>query len=124
MDGLHTAQFTGNLIAYSTGLLLAILLLVLTLRAARLPGTPYANIFFALCGVLWCGAGLSYTAMTATGFRPFLPIGIQYTAGFAVLVPVLTIWRARRLAQVAAVACAILTAASSSAPSNSCAFSI
>jgi two-component system LytT family sensor kinase len=108
MDGLHASHVTGNLIAYSTALLIAVLLLALTLRAARLPGTPLANIAFACCGVLWIGGGLTQTALGAAGFRTFIPRAIQYTAALGVLVPVLAAWGAKRVAQVASVASAIL----------------
>src|SRR4051812_41034420 len=104
MDGLN---FTGNLIAYSSALLVSLLLLVLTLRAARLPGTPGANIGFAVCAVLWTGGGLAKTTLDAAGFGTVVPRALQYTAVFAVLVPVLAAWGSRKLAAAAAVAGAI-----------------
>ena len=42
-----SAFYAGDLIAYTTGLLITVLLLVLTLRAAKLPGAPLVNIGFA-----------------------------------------------------------------------------
>ena len=57
-DGITTSAFyAGDLIAFTTGLLITVLLLVLTLRAAKLPGTPLVNIGFAVCALLWCAGG-------------------------------------------------------------------
>src|ERR1017187_3849859 len=54
-EGLHVSAggLTNDLIHFTTSLLITAVLLVLTLRAARLPGTPVANILFAVCGILW-----------------------------------------------------------------------
>jgi two-component system LytT family sensor kinase len=110
MDGLHSLHLTGNVIAYSTAFLVSLLLLVLTLRAARLPGTPLANIAFASCAVLWTGGGLAHTALGASGFATFVPSALQYTAVLGVLISLLVTWGASgHLALVAAVGSAAFT---------------
>jgi two-component system LytT family sensor kinase len=106
---LHVFQLSSNLIAYTTALLIAVLLLVLTLRAARLPGTPVANIVFAICAVLWTVGGLVATIMKPAGLATFVPRSIQFTAVLAVVVPVLAAWGARRMAQFATLAGGVLT---------------
>jgi two-component system, LytTR family, sensor kinase len=47
-----------NLIGFTTGLVISVLLLVLTLRAAKLPGTPVPNVFCAVCSLMWNLGGL------------------------------------------------------------------
>src|SRR5882724_5322866 len=58
LHGTPGAYITGDLIGYTAGLLITLVLLVLTLRSAKLPGTPVANIIFAVCGLLWSAGGL------------------------------------------------------------------
>src|SRR5579872_29443 len=92
------AFFLGGLIGFATGLLLAILLLVLTLRAARLPGTPLANIGFAVCALLWTLGGLVFFAMQAACVDPGNPhlllVQAAHFAGAAASpIPILAIWR-------------------------------
>ena len=71
LSGLHgtisTSFFAGDLIAYTTGLLITVLLLVLTIRASKLPGTPSVNIGFAVCTLFWCAGGLARAAGFAAG---------------------------------------------------------
>lgn len=103
MDTLHgsvtaSGYLLGELIGYTTGLLLAILLLVLTLRAARLPGTPLANIGFALCALSWTLGGLLYNALRGSGLPRdntlvFLAYSLQYCGAAASPLPILAIWR-------------------------------
>ncbi len=102
-SGLHVtfttgASVAGDLIGYTTGLLIAVLLLILTLRAAKLPGTPLANIVFTLCALFWCAGGLAYTALLATGApgenrSALLALAIQYSGAAAFPIPVLAVWR-------------------------------
>ena len=54
-------------------MVISVLLLVLTLRALRLPGTPLANICLAVCAILW-NAGV-----LVSSFQPF---GIAIAAFF------------------------------------------
>ena len=103
MDTLHGGAaaggyFISGLIGYTTGLLLATVLLALTLRAARLPGTPFANIAFAACGMLWTMGGLAYTALLAAGTAPasrpaLIARAVQYCGAAASPLPILAIWR-------------------------------
>jgi two-component system LytT family sensor kinase len=87
-----------DLIGFTTALLITVLLLVLTLRAARLPGTPLANIVFALCALLWTAGGLVHTAMLASGMSresgyALAAQAVQFTGATAFPIPVLAIWR-------------------------------
>jgi two-component system LytT family sensor kinase len=90
--------FAGELIGFTTGLLLTALLLVLTLRAARLPGTPLANIVFAACGLLWSAGGLAHAGVLASGsvrdsLAALASQALQYTGAAAFPIPILAIWR-------------------------------
>ena len=94
----RTEFFAGDLIGFTTGLLITILLLVLTLRAAKLPGTPLANIVFAICGLLWSAGGLLHTGLLATGRTSpassvLASMALQYTGAALFPVPILAIWR-------------------------------
>jgi two-component system LytT family sensor kinase len=93
-----TAYFTGDLIGFTTGLLLTILLLVLTLRAAKLPGTPVANIVFAVCALAWTAGGLARTALIASRVPresplALLALAVQFSGAAAFPIPILTVWR-------------------------------
>src|SRR5215472_16511410 len=90
MGGLHVTvtaadYFAGDLIGYTTGLLVTVLLLVLTLRAAKLPGTPLANIGFAACALLWTAGGLASALMATLAPRgsrgALVTEAIQYSGG-------------------------------------------
>lgn len=90
--------FAGDLISFTTGLLISVLLLVLTLRAARLPGTPLANIGFAVCALFWTAGGLAYTALLAIGVSRgdrwlLLAHTVKYAGAAAAPIPILSIWR-------------------------------
>uniref|UniRef100_Q01R05 Histidine kinase internal region n=1 Tax=Solibacter usitatus (strain Ellin6076) TaxID=234267 RepID=Q01R05_SOLUE len=93
-----TTFFAADLIGYTTGLLITSLLLVLTLRAAKLPGTPLANIVFAACGLLWSAGGLLHAGALAAG-HPYASFiaratqALQYTGAAAFPIPILAIWR-------------------------------
>ncbi|MEO8598169.1 MAG: sensor histidine kinase [Candidatus Solibacter sp.] len=101
--GLHgTAStsgfYTGDLIVFTTGLLITALLLVLTLRAAKLPGTPLVNIGFAVCAFLWSAGGLARSVCSAVGVSSHAQAAlvcraIQYSAAAAFPVAVLALWR-------------------------------
>ncbi len=78
--------------------MISVLLLVLTLRAARLPGTPLANIGFAMCALLWTAGGLLHSAMLAAGFprgewQEMWAHALQYSGAAASPIPILAIWR-------------------------------
>ena len=69
---------------------------MLTLRAARLPGTPWTNVAFAVSALLWSAGGLLYAMMRASGM-PRADLRIAHTlqlAGSAIFpIPVLHVWR-------------------------------
>ena len=88
----------GDLIGFTTGLLITALLLVLNLRAAKLPGTPPANIVFAACALLWSAGGLMHTAFLASGVPRdgrlvLLAQALQFTGACTFPVPILATWR-------------------------------
>ena len=129
MSGLHgtisTSFFAGDLIAYTTGLLITVLLLVLTIRASKLPGTPLVNIGFAVCTLFWCAGGLARAAFFAAGLprqghAVLVAQAIQYSAVASFPIAVLAAWRpfallawqktAVRVLHVTACLCAIAIA--------------
>ncbi len=104
VDGLHGHSiaigsfFTGTLIAFMTGVLITLLLLILTLRAARLPGTPFANILFALCALCWSAGGLGRLAALGSDVPHWSTIvriswALQYIGAAAIPIPILACWR-------------------------------
>src|SRR5690348_4279484 len=93
-----TATHVGDLIGYSTAVLITLLLLVLTVRAAKLPGTSHANILFALCALLWNAGGLAYAAITSARIPGLVPWALraqemQFTGLCALPIPILAVWR-------------------------------
>jgi two-component system LytT family sensor kinase len=98
LHGTSGANITGDLIGYTTGLLITLVLLVLTLRAAKLPGTPIANIIFAVCGLLWSAGGLARAASLGSGMAELrgvasAALSLQYTGAAAFPIAILAIWR-------------------------------
>ena len=98
LHGTSGASITGDLIGYTTGLLITLVLLVLTLRAAKLPGTPIANIIFAVCGLLWSAGGLARAASLGSGMAELrgvasAALSLQYTGAAAFPIAILAIWR-------------------------------
>jgi hypothetical protein len=88
----------GNLIGFSIGLVISILLLALTLRAARLPGTPVANIALAVCSLLWNVGGLADILTIPPGSLNApdpgsIALAIQFTGAAVWPIPMLVIWR-------------------------------
>jgi two-component system, LytTR family, sensor kinase len=93
-----TATNAGDLIGYSTGLLITLLLLVLTIRAAKLPGASRANIVFALCALFWNAGGLAYAAVLASqspglGRWAQRAQELQFSGLVALPIPILWVWR-------------------------------
>jgi two-component system LytT family sensor kinase len=91
-------SFAADLTGFTTGLLITGLLLVLTLRAAKLSGTPITNILFAICGFVWSAGGLAETVFVAMGMhftsRPVLVSrAIRYAAMVSTSIPILGLWR-------------------------------
>jgi two-component system, LytTR family, sensor kinase len=92
------AYLTGDLIGFTAGVVITVLLLALTLRAARLPGTPVANIMVALCALTWNLGGLAHAGALAFGIpketQPALTaLAVQYTGAAVWPIPMLAIWR-------------------------------
>lgn len=90
-------SFAADLTGFATGLLITGLLLMLTLRAARLPGTPLTNVVFAVCGLLWSAGGLAETVLLAMGSdhyaRPvMISLAIHYAGMIWAPIPILGIW--------------------------------
>jgi two-component system, LytTR family, sensor kinase len=90
-------NLAANLIGFTIGVVISLLLLVLTVRAAKLPGTPTANIALAGCSFLWNAGGLLCTIqnpMPMTGWdRTSVAAAIQFTGAAIWPIPMLAIWR-------------------------------
>src|SRR5260370_31622989 len=87
----------GSLIGFATGTAISILLLVLTVRAAKLPGASAANILFVTCCLIWNLGGLAHSVALTCGApeqgRAALIIwACQYTAAAAWPITVLSLW--------------------------------
>ena len=95
--GAAEAFLAGNLAGFSLGVVISALLLVLTLRAVRLPGTPFANISLALCAILWNIGGLALSFQTppmiAPEAVPSVALAVQFTGAALWPLPLLAIWR-------------------------------
>ena len=100
---MHHAAITdpyiaGQLIGFTTGLVITLLLLALVLRAWRLPGTPVANMLLVLCALAWNTGGLANTieqALSATKETnaSLIASAVQFTGAAAWPIPLLAIWR-------------------------------
>ena len=87
-----------NLIGFTTGLVISTLLLVLTLRAVRLPGTPVPNIVCAVCSLIWNFGGLVNAIQNPVAAPGSLgpactPMAIQFTGAAVWPIAMLAIWR-------------------------------
>ena len=88
----------GQLIAFTTALLITVLLLALTIRAAKLRGNPAANIGFAVCALFWSAGGLAYIVLLAAGvsrqsWYVIAARSVQYCGALAFPIPILAIWK-------------------------------
>ncbi len=88
----------GDLVFFTTGLTISLVLLVLTLRAARIPGTPVANILFSICALLWSAGGFARVLVFNGGAEiagPWMDLAqaIQFFGAAAFPFPILSIWR-------------------------------
>lgn len=86
-----------SLIGFATGTAISILLLVFTLRAARLPGSSVASILFATCCLMWNLSGLAHSISLTHGApqqerAALIILGCQYTAAAAWPLTVLFLW--------------------------------
>jgi two-component system LytT family sensor kinase len=89
---------SASLIGFAAGTAISVLLLVLTLRAAKVPGTPMANILFAACALVWNLGGLACAAVITLGAPEHSPLertlfAIQFTSAAAWPIPLLAIWK-------------------------------
>jgi two-component system LytT family sensor kinase len=114
----------GSLIGFATGTAISILLLVLTVRAAKLPDTSAANILFVTCSLVWNLGGLAHSvALTCgapeQGRAALIILACQYTAVAAWPVTVLSLWSplatqhwqrigCRSLQALAVITCAVI----------------
>jgi two-component system LytT family sensor kinase len=90
--------FAGELIVYTAGLLMAILLLALALRALKLPGASAANGIFAVCALFWSAGGLACAALLASGTPRDLAMArvaeaVQFLGAAAFPIAILAGWR-------------------------------
>jgi two-component system, LytTR family, sensor kinase len=86
-----------SLIGFATGTAISLLLLVLTVRAAKLPGATAANILFVTCCLIWNLGGLAHSvALTCgapvQGRAALIIMACQYTAAAAWPITVLSLW--------------------------------
>src|SRR6202046_943587 len=114
----------GSLIGFATGTAISILLLVLTVRAAKLPGDNAANLLFVSCCLMWNLGGLAHSvALTCgapeQGRAALIILACQFTAAAAWPITVLSLWSplatlgwqrigCRSLQALAAVTCALI----------------
>jgi len=86
-----------SLIGFSTGTAISILLLILTVCVAKLPGASAANILFVTCCLLWNLGGLAHSvALTCgapeQGRAALIILACQYTAAAAWPITALSLW--------------------------------
>jgi two-component system, LytTR family, sensor kinase len=86
-----------SLIGFATGTAISILLLVLIVRAAKLPGASAASFLFVTCCLIWNLGGLAHSiALTCgapeQGRAALIILACQYTAAAAWPITVLSLW--------------------------------
>ena len=86
-----------SLIGFATGTAISILLLVLTVRAAKLQGASAASFLFVTCCLVWNLGGLGHSvALTCgapeQGRAALIILACQYTAAAAWPITVLSLW--------------------------------
>jgi len=86
-----------SLIGFATGTAISILLLVLTVRAAKLQGAGAASFLFVTCCLVWNLGGLAHSvALTCgspeQGRAALIIMACQYTAAAAWPITVLSLW--------------------------------
>lgn len=112
--GLYPAA---SLIGFATGTAISILLLGLTVRAAKLPGASTANLLFVTCSLLWNLAGLAHSvALTCgaleQGRAALIILACQYTAAAAWPITVLSLWSPLATQRWQKIGCRLLQALS------------
>jgi len=63
----NSVYLTASLIGFSAGTTISLLLLVLTMQTARLPGRRVANLLFPVCSLVWNLGGLAHAAAITSG---------------------------------------------------------
>lgn len=86
-----------SLIGFATGTAISILLLVLTVRAAKLPAASATNILFVTCCLIWNLGGLAHSVVLTCGApeqgrAALMILACQYTAAAAWPITVLSLW--------------------------------
>jgi len=86
-----------SLIGFATGTAISILLLVLTVRAAKLQGASGAGFLFVTCCLIWNLGGLAHSvALTCgapeQGRAALIILACQYTAAAAWPITVISLW--------------------------------
>jgi two-component system, LytTR family, sensor kinase len=113
----NNIYLAGSLIGFATGTAISILLLVLTLRAAKLPGASAANILFVSCSLIWNLGGLGHSvALTCgapeQGRGALIILAWQYTAAAAWPITVLSLWSPLATQRWQKIGCRLLQALS------------
>jgi hypothetical protein len=97
--GSHTISLylAASLIGFATGTAISVLLLVLIVRAAKLPGATAASFLFVTCCLIWNLGGLGHSVALTYGAlelgRAALTMQVgQYTAAAAWPITVLSLW--------------------------------
>src|SRR5262249_57297643 len=88
----------GDLIGFTAGLVITALLLALTIRARRIPGTPLANILLVACALAWNCGGLGRVIALAMGVpkdtgAALVGAAVQVSGAAVWPVPLLALWR-------------------------------
>lgn len=86
-----------SLIGFAAGTAISVLLLVLTARAANLPGTPIANVLFAVCSLVWNLGGFAHEIAIAYGLPEqgraiLILLAFQFSAAAAWPIAVFALW--------------------------------
>ena len=91
------AYLAASLIGFSAGAAISVLLLVLTMRAAKLPGAGVANILFSVCSLTWNLGGLAHAIAVTSGVdeggrAALIILAIQFSAAAAWPITVCGLW--------------------------------
>ena len=86
-----------SLIGFATGTAISLLLLVLTVRAAKLQGASAASFLFVTCCLIWNLGGLGHSVALTCGAPEqgrvaLIILACQYTAAAAWPITVLSLW--------------------------------
>lgn len=92
-----SVYLSASLIGFATGTAISILLLVLTVRAAKLQGASAASFLFVTCCLIWNLGGLAHSVALTCGApehgrAALIILACQYTAAAAWPITVLSLW--------------------------------